>query len=165
MFQAPTKGLTQETYQGFWDSKTTLFTISKEVSRNKTPMVTCNILSTLISTLLNHKTFINYLNILGVVPNEILFLVNVKTQNSRPQTMAVFLLEILNLPPNYYPINWIIKFVCKEPKFQDVTQNYNEKTRAAMISAEQNALGVILYGVHMERRGWGGGGGIGCWKK
>ena len=68
-------------------------------------MVTCNILSTLISTLLNHKTFINYLNILGVVPNEILFLVNVKTQNSRPQTMAVFLLEILNLPPNYYPIN------------------------------------------------------------
>ena len=27
-----------------------------------------------------------------------------------------------------------------------------------MISAEQNALGVILYGVHMERRGWGGGG-------
>lgn len=33
-----------------------------------------------------------------------------------------------------------------------------------MISAEQNALGVILYGVHMERRGWGGGGGSGVEK-
>ena len=90
--------------------------VLKEVYNDEIPMVTSKLLPTFISNLLNHKTFTSHLNTPEVVQMKMFFLAIVKTRKSNLQTMAKFLMEILNVVPTTF---LLVCFVClKESTFE-----------------------------------------------